>query len=89
MQARHPRTQGSQNGDRHQIEVASFLRSFRWALAWRRAAASTVPCQALVALGTRCRFAPLFLIAWFADDQDRPVCIGRQYYVGARYRFVL
>lgn len=31
----------------------------------------------------------LFLNAWFADDQDRPVCIGRQYYVGARYRFVL
>ena len=46
-------------------------------------------CWALVALGTRCRFALLFLIAWFADDQDRPVCIGRQYYVGARYRFVL
>ena len=31
----------------------------------------------------------LFLNAWFADDHDCPVCIGRQYYVGARYRFVL
>ena len=66
-----------------------FLRELRWTLAWRGAAASTVLCWALVALGTRCRFAPLFLIAWFADDQDRPACIGRQYYVGARYRFVL
>lgn len=31
----------------------------------------------------------LFLNACFADDEDRPVCIGRQYYVGSRYRFVL
>ena len=31
----------------------------------------------------------LFLNVWFADDQGRPVCIGRQYYVGTRYRFVL
>ena len=49
----------------------------------------TVLCWALVALGTRCRFVLLFLNAWFADDNDCPVCIGRQYYVGTRYRFVL
>ena len=31
----------------------------------------------------------LFLNVCFADDEDNPVCIGRQYYVGSRYRFVL
>lgn len=31
----------------------------------------------------------LFLNACFADEDDNPVCIGRQYYVGSRYRFVL
>lgn len=42
---------------------------------------------------TRLAIAPndplLFLNAYFADEDDRPVCIGRQYYVGCRYRFVL
>lgn len=31
----------------------------------------------------------LFLNVCFADDEGKPVCIGRQYYVGSRYRFVL
>ncbi len=31
----------------------------------------------------------LFLNVCFADENDEPVCIGRQYYVGSRYRFVL
>ena len=31
----------------------------------------------------------LFLNVCFADENDEPVCIGRQYYVGTRYRFVL
>lgn len=31
----------------------------------------------------------LFLNVCFADEHDEPVCIGRQYYVGSRYRFVL
>ncbi len=30
-----------------------------------------------------------FLNVGFADENDEPVCIGRQYYVGTRYRFVL
>lgn len=42
---------------------------------------------------TRLAIAPndplLFLNVCFADEDDRPVCIGRQYYVGCRYRFVL
>ena len=29
----------------------------------------------------------LYLNAYFGDDEGRPVCIGRQYYVGSRYRF--
>lgn len=33
---------------------------------------------------------PLLLLnVNFADEQGEPVCIGRQYYVGSRYRFVL
>ncbi len=31
----------------------------------------------------------LFLNVHFSDENDRPLCIGRQYYVGSRYRFVL
>lgn len=31
----------------------------------------------------------LFLNVCFNDAGDRPVCIGRQYYVGSRYRFEL
>ena len=29
----------------------------------------------------------LYLNAYFGDEEGRPVCIGRQYYVGSRYRF--
>lgn len=31
----------------------------------------------------------LYLHAHFVDAADEPVCIGRQYYVGSRYRFLL
>ncbi len=31
----------------------------------------------------------LFLNVGFADEHGDPVCFGRQYYVGSRYRFVL
>lgn len=31
----------------------------------------------------------LYLNVHFADEHGEPVCIGRQYYVGSRYRFVL
>ncbi|MDY2777740.1 MAG: GntR family transcriptional regulator [Collinsella sp.] len=31
----------------------------------------------------------LFFNVCFADEERHPICIGRQYYVGSRYRFVL
>ena len=31
----------------------------------------------------------LYLVGYFMDDNNNPIMIGRQYYVGSRYRFVL
>ena len=41
------------------------------------------------ALGVPAGEPLLFMNCYFVDQNQKPVCIGRQYYVGSRYMFEL